>query len=559
MTYDERGNMLSRTLPLGVETTGNPSDFAETNEYDDLGRQTLHVSFEGKVTQSVYDPLTGRLSEQRFFGNLTDYAGGSGTPNETWTYKYDAFDRPVEVTQDDGTTMWTTTTTYDAQGRVASISSPEGVVNYQYDVATGQRARTYTTDPNNPTSVIDDTHYTYDVMGRLSSVELVEQNGVAVSPAQTTTDKYDLAGNLREQDDPNGSTVDYVYNDLNQLVQETQYASDGTTKLAQYDYTLEADGKRTAAMETFWWDDNSDGVPDPHVNNLTWTYDADGRLTEEILSSYDPSLSYIDDFTLDLVGNNLAKTRNWTDPAKPDETIASTFDANDRLLTSTDTPSGGTATTTTYDYGPGNAWTVETGETAVTGSVTTRSVVYKYNLQGQLSQATVKTCDPSTDALTSDQQSTYGYNASGGTRERVGADRHAAQRHVRPVGADRVPQRPAERNRLLAGSPANDYRPSHRQGAERGHVRNRSQPDQPDHDALYQRGRRRPGNARLRLRRPRLSADAAGHDRRHRHREWRTATLPLRRLRQLAEPFRFTSSDSNSLRGRDVRRRHGPV
>ena len=95
MTYDERGNMLSRTLPLGVETTGNPSDFTETNQYDDLGRQTLHVSFEGKVTQSVYDPLTGRLSEQRFFDNLTDYAGGSGTPNETWTYKYDAFDRPV--------------------------------------------------------------------------------------------------------------------------------------------------------------------------------------------------------------------------------------------------------------------------------------------------------------------------------------------------------------------------------------------------------------------------------------------------------------------------------
>ena len=81
-------------------------------------------------------------------------------------------------------------------------------------------------------------------------------------------------------------------------------------------------------------------------------------------------------------------------------------------------PAGGTASTTTYTYGPGNAWTVETGETVVTGSVTTKTVAYSYNLQGQLSVATVKTFDPSTGALTSDQQTTYGYDAD---RNRVSA------------------------------------------------------------------------------------------------------------------------------------------
>lgn len=171
-TFDERGNELSRTLPLGVETPGNSNDFTETFSYDDLGRQTLHVSFEGAVTQSIYDSQTGRLSEERFFDNLTDYNGGVGTPNEAWTYAYDAFDRVVSVAQTAGTTTSTTTTTYDENGRVASIVSPQGVLHYEYAPATGLKTRTYTTDPNNPSTVLNDTLYAYDVLGRVGALTL---------------------------------------------------------------------------------------------------------------------------------------------------------------------------------------------------------------------------------------------------------------------------------------------------------------------------------------------------------------------------------------------------
>ena len=108
-----------------------------------------------------------RVSRWRFFGNLTDYNDGAGTPNETWTYAYDAFDRVVFVTQTAGTTTSTTTTTYDENGRVASITSPQGVLHYEYDLATGLKTRTYTTDPNNPSTVLNDTLYAYDVLGRV--------------------------------------------------------------------------------------------------------------------------------------------------------------------------------------------------------------------------------------------------------------------------------------------------------------------------------------------------------------------------------------------------------
>jgi hypothetical protein len=41
----------------------------------------LHVSFEGAVTQFVYDDTKdGRLAEKRFFDNLTQYDSGNGTP-----------------------------------------------------------------------------------------------------------------------------------------------------------------------------------------------------------------------------------------------------------------------------------------------------------------------------------------------------------------------------------------------------------------------------------------------------------------------------------------------
>ncbi len=52
--FDERGNQISRTLPDGS---------AQTFEYDDYGRQTLHVFFEGVVTETIKINLSGNLPE----------------------------------------------------------------------------------------------------------------------------------------------------------------------------------------------------------------------------------------------------------------------------------------------------------------------------------------------------------------------------------------------------------------------------------------------------------------------------------------------------------------
>jgi YD repeat-containing protein len=99
-TFDAQNRQATRTLPLGfgedgIRGTGDdpvswtiatdlPSNmpFTERMTYDALGRQHLHVSFEGVVTEHVYSDTTGRLIEKRFFDNLLQYDHGVGDP--TW-------------------------------------------------------------------------------------------------------------------------------------------------------------------------------------------------------------------------------------------------------------------------------------------------------------------------------------------------------------------------------------------------------------------------------------------------------------------------------------------
>ena len=154
---------------------------------------TTHVSFEGVKTVYVYnDSLngSGQLIEKQFFtaDNVTL------TPNETFTYEYDEQGREIRVTQTltiSPQDARVNTQTYNGKGELIQIASPEGIVNYEYD-AYGRKIRTYTGDPADP---VTDTLYTYDELGRLATVSVVERNDVTLSTPETTRYEYDLVGN----------------------------------------------------------------------------------------------------------------------------------------------------------------------------------------------------------------------------------------------------------------------------------------------------------------------------------------------------------------------------
>ena len=74
----------------------------------------------------------------------------------------------VQVVQ--SATGRTVETTYDAFGRIASVSSPEGVLSYEYD-SLGRMTREVIGTLADPQT---DTRYAYDELGRLESVSVVE-------------------------------------------------------------------------------------------------------------------------------------------------------------------------------------------------------------------------------------------------------------------------------------------------------------------------------------------------------------------------------------------------
>jgi len=104
-------------LGTGDDTTLPEGNFSEQFQYDLLGRETLHISFEGMHAQSVYDEQTGRLAERRFYASAIDYT--NHTPAETWTYTYDAFGREAEVVQTRDSDVRTVTTAYNAHRTTA--------------------------------------------------------------------------------------------------------------------------------------------------------------------------------------------------------------------------------------------------------------------------------------------------------------------------------------------------------------------------------------------------------------------------------------------------------
>ena len=397
-------------LPQGVLTPSNPDDFVERFEYDERGRQVLHVSFEGIYTTFEYDAATGRLKAKRFFDNESDY--NAGTPSQVWLYAYDAFGRQTKVERRDGAgaTLRLEETTYDQQGRVLRESSPEGAVNYEYD-ALGRRVRTYTGTTADP---VNDTLYTYDELGRLETVTAIERNNQAVDsdeitpgdqPAETRYE-YDLIGNLDEEYKANGVVSDYEYDNLNRLTSLTHENANGD-EIASFEYTVRADGKRTG--ETYGFDEDGDGIIEAaEQGTTTWDYDNLGRLTDETFS--DPE--FVDSlYTYDLAGNRTKVEKDTDGDGVIDESTNSTYDANDRLLKE-EVENDGDALfddkVTTYGYDHTQQTSKEVREEDVLKTRTTNT----YNLQGRLESVTVESFDTSGN-LSSREVTTYQYNTHG--------------------------------------------------------------------------------------------------------------------------------------------------
>ncbi len=356
-TYDAAGRILTTVDPLGNVSGGTPADFTTTYTYDAAGRVLTTTDQLGAVTTNTYDAVGNLTTTTDARGNTTtttydgdgrvltitgpdpDGSGSQSAPVTTYTYD----DAGNKLTETDPLAH-TTSYQYDINNRLISTTSPLGnISSSSYDEDGNQVA---VVDPRGNASGATPGDYTttstYDAAGRL----LAETNPLG----ETTSRTYDAVGNVLTVTDPRGKVTTNTYDDRNRLASVT--APDGGITTYTYDGNgnelTRTDPRGKVWTSTYDLANRLTSSTTPLGNETTYFYDANGRQTEVVeprgnVSGADPD-DYASLSTYDRVGRLLTST----DPLGNE--TAYTYDAVGNKLSITDALNR----TTSYVYDAAN-------------------------------------------------------------------------------------------------------------------------------------------------------------------------------------------------------------
>ncbi|MFZ6736074.1 RHS repeat-associated core domain-containing protein, partial [Undibacterium sp. Ji42W] len=321
-TYDANSRVTSRTLPAGQ---------TESFVYDVAGNLTQKTDFAGKVTSYVYDVL-GQVLQTNYpdgssvssayaaAGQVTSstVSGGNnsnGRQNGQTSYTYDANDRLTKQVKPDGSFL---SYAYDTNGNISQRSTATGTVSYGYDknqrlvnVTNGgtNNSTTYTWDDagrlattTTPDGVI--ANYSYDPNGRLLQLLHVKDSSVvagsryvlAVNGQRTKVEEFDSLSTQANQIAANPArTTSYQYDGVNRLTQELVKDRSNTT-VRTTDYQYDKVGNRRQKTET-----TASGTA-----TITYAYDANDRLAQE--TKITGANNVVTTYTWDDKGNLSTKT-----------------------------------------------------------------------------------------------------------------------------------------------------------------------------------------------------------------------------------------------------------
>ncbi|WP_182865476.1 putative Ig domain-containing protein [Rhodopirellula sp. JC639] len=298
--YDGQGRRTATILPLGERSTSS---------YDTAGNLISTTDFNGDTIVRQYD-ARNRLTLKDLPGDFPDVS-----------YTYTATGQIDTVTDGRGLTDYE----YDAQDRLLSRTDPDGsMIAYTYDLAGNRtsvtttvigndpRETTYTFDAQNRQKVVTDpegdaTEYFFDSSGRLVRTELPNntfeireydslnrltliESRHEVTDEVLTSFAYELdeIGNRIAVDEHDGRRVEYDYDELDRLINETIYDPGEATPSRTFDYIYDIVGNRLER------DDSDEGV-------TSYTYDDNDQLLTELLAGDETRYDY------DANGNTIAK------------------------------------------------------------------------------------------------------------------------------------------------------------------------------------------------------------------------------------------------------------
>ena len=359
-TYDLAGNLLQDTAGTGTtaRTTVNTYDndnttLTSTEDPSGLNRETSYV----------YDPAGGLLSTTLSNGTQTQatengYSStgqldqtevlNNATPNLVTTYTRDSAGLVLGDTAPLGSNAfgssaapnaaYTTTSTFDLLGRLSTTSLPPVSTEDGTGAAAVTQSPTTTqgydvfgdvTDVKDPDGNV--THYDFDAFGRVTEIDYpkaTEPDGTVISPFEKYT--YDNNGNVTSYLDKLGQTTTYAYDARNRpylitLPPATNGAAAGTEHLA--------------------WDDGGNllSVIDPTGAQTLYVYDSNERLAQKtsvVRNGTSTPAEYTTQYKYDQFGDLI----NQETPGQAN--ISATYDNAGEIATETQTNRG----TTSYTY-----------------------------------------------------------------------------------------------------------------------------------------------------------------------------------------------------------------
>ncbi len=378
-TYDQAGNPVAmasedatgtvlRQTSATFDADGNPLSMT-----DAMGNTTtLSYNAASQPTQEI-QPVTSTSSIATSFGydatgNMTRYTDGNGNPT---IYTYNSWNLPestiAPATAADPSDR-TFTTSYDADGRVLTQTSPGGVtVTNTYD-ALGNLTSQAGIGADAPTATRT---FGYDLAGDMTS---------ASAPGRTDTFTYDDRGDVLNASGPSGSSS-FGYNAAGQMTSQTTAAGTST-------YGYDTAGRPAAVA------DAATGA------NLTYSYNSDSLLT---------SIAYGAGGAAQALGyNSLHELTSDTLTAPGGATEASIsygYNANGDETSKA---------TTGFDGASTNAYTYDAANRLTAWNNGTTTASYGYDADGNRTQVGSQTFSfDARDELLSGGGSTYAYTPRG--------------------------------------------------------------------------------------------------------------------------------------------------
>jgi RHS repeat-associated protein len=376
-TYDQVGRLVRTTYADGS---------ASSTVYDAAGQAIQNIDARGNVSWTAYDAAGRRISTTSPTGSTTTYAydadGNQTTVTDalghTTTTTYDADNHAVATTYADGNADATqydpdgrvslridtlgriTRYAYDTKGQLTSVTDALGhTTTYAYD-QTG--ARVSQTDANRHT-----TDFIYDYVTGVETLRVLP-DGTSQSHAS------DPAGQITQRIDYNGKKTTYAYDPRGKLLSRTYPDS----SVVSFTYTptgqraTETDARGTT---TYGYDVRNRlvALTYPDGRKLTYGYDGAGNRTS---------------ITAKIGGNSLTTSTAYDASGRPmtvtdplNRAYQMTYDADDGPATLS-YPNG---IQTTYAYDPRHRLTNLT-TTQPSTNTTVASFAYTLNSEGERTQ-----------------------------------------------------------------------------------------------------------------------------------------------------------------------------